>query len=322
LVLVGLSSGSQALAQLDVPPEPPLPPPPSPAPLAVPLPPPPAARPLLPAPPGPPAKYQAVVLARSPEWTQDRSFISTRFWRLDPGNFEVQTWFRTRVFDDPKANPTEFLLQQEIEMGVAPHLQIDLYENLTFNVDESGHRGVQQEGNQIEARIAIPRYYGQIFANPVIYLEWHPRHADPDRAEVRLLLGGALTKSVYLAINPYVETNIESTDIHTPGTDTKGMPTVVKSSKFIADMEFGATVAFGFRITEWFRLSAETKIGADMLGDPDNHLHFVWFAGPGLILKPFKNQYFKIMATCLFGIPPSDENAQRYEPLVILGSQF
>ena len=93
-----------------------------------------------------------------------------------------------------------------------PHVQLDLYENLTFNVDDGGHRGVQQEGNQIEARIAIPSYYGQISRNPVIYLEWHPRHNEPDRAEFRLLLGGAPTRWLYLAVNPYVETNVESTD--------------------------------------------------------------------------------------------------------------
>jgi hypothetical protein len=279
-----------------------------------------------PAPEPPSSGYRAVVRAHrpSPAWTQDRSFTSTRFWLLDPGSFEVETWLRTRVYSN--GSPYEIRMQHEIEIGVWPHVQIDLYENMEFNVGDDGKRGIQQEGNQIEARIAIPSYYGQIFGNPVIYLEWHPRHNNPDRAEVRLLLGGAPTRWFYLVLNPYVETNVENTDTTQATIDplTK-MATLNTTSKFIADAEFGTTVAAGFRITDWLRLSAEMKIGADMLGDPDNKLHFVWFLGPGFILKPLPGklkQYFKIMGTVLFRMPGSAEEAQAYEPTFILGSQF
>lgn len=292
------------LAQLDAPPEAPLP-----------------------AKPAPTSGYASVVRAHrpSPSWTQDRSFTSTRFWLLDPGSFEVETWFRTRIFPqvDGVRQPAELLMQHEIEIGVWPHLQIDLYENLTFNVEDDGVRRAQQEGNQLEARIAIPSYYGQMFANPVIYLEWHPRHGEPDRAELRLLLGGAPKRWVYLVVNPYVESNVESTDVYTVSTDP--MRTVVHTTKFLADMEFGTTVAAGFRLNDHLRLSAELKIGADMLGDEDNKLHFVWFLGPGFILKPLPpkyEKYFKIMATCLFAMPGTAAGAQQFEPLVILGSQF
>lgn len=274
--------------------------------------------------------YTSVVRAHipSPDWTQDRSFTSTRFWLLDPGNFETEMWFRTRVF--PLINgvraPSELLMLHEIEIGVWPHLQIDLYEDITFNVEAEGVRRIQQNGNQIEVRIAIPSYYGQIFGNPVIYLEWYPRHNAPDRAEARLLLGGAPTKWLYLAINPYAETNVEVTEISTAAIDPlTRLPTVVKSSKFIADMEFGTTAAAGFRVTDAFRLSAELKIGADMLGDEDNHLHFVWFIGPGFILKPLPpkhRKYLKVMGTLLVAMPGTNSGAQQIEPLLIIGSQF
>jgi hypothetical protein len=280
--------------------------------------------------PSPLPGYRAVVRPRppSPQWTQDRSFTSTRFWLLDPGSFEVEMWLRTRIPHEIGGvrGPAELRWQHEIEIGVWPHVQIDLYENLNLNVGDDGKRTITQEGNQIEARIAIPSYYGQYFGNPVIYLEWHPRHNEPDRAELRLLMGGAPTRWFYLVVNPYVETNIESTDIETAVLDPMtNMPTIQKSSKFIADMEFGTTVAAGFRVAEWLRLSAELKIGADMLGDEDNHLHFVWFLGPGFILKPLPGkyrQYLKIMGTCLFAMPGTHEAAQQFEPLFILGSQF
>jgi hypothetical protein len=269
------------------------------------------------------SRYQSLVRAHipSPVWTQDRSFTSTRFWLLDPGNYELETWFRTRIFDDSQANPTEFLFQQEIEIGLVPHLQLDIYENFTANVDPDGVRRVQQEGNQIELRIAIPSYYGQIRTNPVIYVEWHPRHNAPDRAELRLLLGGAPLPWLFLAANPYVETNVESSDVQitTPG------GAVVTQNKFVADMEFGTTLAAGFHVADWLRLSAEVKIGADMLGSVDNQLHFIFYAGPGFIAKPLPpryRKYLKIMFTCLFGIPPTPSDSQRFEPLLIIGSQL
>ena len=338
-----------ALAQLDAPPEPPLPaPPPSPSPS--PSPPPaggngapaqksttahgaPAQNPLSPpAPVPPPARhggYAALVRGHkpSPEWTQDRLFTSTRFWLLDPGEFEVEAWLRVRVPGevDGVRGPTEVLWQSEVEIGLVPHVQLDIYENVTFNQDENGQRGIQQEGNQIEARIAIPSYYGQIPTNPVLYFEWHPRHGDPDRFELRLLLGGAATRWLYLAANPYVETNVEETSLKTATIDKNGVAQVVSTKKFIADMEFGTTLAAGFRILDNFQLSAEIKIGADMLDDPNNRLHFVWFAGPGFIWKPLPpryRKYLKILGTLLFAVPPTPAEAQQFEPLLIIGSGF
>jgi hypothetical protein len=293
-----------ASAQKDAPPEPVLEPPPT---------------------QGFTQQYQSVVRAHkpSPEWTQDRVFTSTRFWLLDPGNYEAQTWFRTRIYGTPGGTnaPTEFLLQQEVEIGLWPHLQIDLYENLTFNEDSSGHRGVQQEGVQIEARIAIPSYYGQIPTNPVIYLEFHPRHDAPDRAELRLLLGGAPKRWLYLAANPYVETNVENTNVQM--NDLFG--NIFTQSRFVADLEVGTTLAMGFRLHPTFTLSVETKIGGDMLGSIDNRLHFVWWGGPGFIWKPLPEKHrkrLKIMGTFLTAIPPTHPDAQRFEPLLIVGSQW
>jgi hypothetical protein len=312
-----------AYAQLDAPAEPVLEPPPAPSTNA----PPPA---LMPSPPpSRRSRYQSLVRDHkpSPEWTQDRSFTSTRFWLLDPGQWEVETWLRTRIYPEVGGvtAPAELLMQVEAEIGVLPHLQIDVYENVTFNQEDDGVRRMQQEGNQIEARIAIPSYYGQIPTNPVLYFEWHPRHNAPDRFEFRLLLGGSPTKWLYLAANPYVETNVESTDVATATLGPMNQPMLAHQSKFIADMEFGTTLAAGFRITDWFRLSAEMKIGADMLGSDDNQLHFVWWMGPGFIVKPLPEKYrkyLKIMGTLLVALPPTPSEAQLLEPMLIIGSQF
>jgi hypothetical protein len=258
------------------------------------------------------SRYQSRVKAHppSPEWTQDRLFTSTRFWLLDPGVYEVQMWLRTRIPHEQMGvrGPAELLWQHEIEIGLFPHLQLDLYENLNFNEDATGKRDIRQDSVQIELRIAIPSYYGQIPLNPVIYVEFKPRHDNPDRAEFRLLLGGSPTRWLFLAANPYVETNVEPT-----------------AGTYIADAEFGTTLAAGFRVASWLNLNAEAKIGGDMLGDPNNKVHFVWFLGPGFIVKPLPGalkRYLKIMGTCLFAMPGTDEAAQQFEPLVILGSQW
>ncbi len=322
LVAILLLPALAQAQQTEVPPEPPdQAEPPTPAPsrppatantpppgtqntLATPAPTPPPSGPLSPV-----QSYRARVRAHqpSPEWTQDRSFTSTRFWLLDPGSYEVETWLRTRIPHEIAGarGENEYLWMHEIEMGVYPHVQIDLYENL---VHDSATTPLRQEGVQIEARIAIPDHYGQMPLNPVVYLEFHPRHDDPDRAEIRLLLGGAPTRWLYLVANPYFETNIEPT-----------------AGRFVMDAEVGTTLAAGFRVTDGFRLSAGAKIGGDMLGGAADKLHFVWFFGPGLIWKPLPKpvrKYFKIMATCLFAMPGTDVNAQEFEPLVILGSQW
>lgn len=264
-----------------------------------------------PSPVEPPSRYQSRVKAHptTPAWTQDRFATSTRFWLLDPGTYEVQTWLRTRI---PHVNPmtgvrgpSELLWQHEVEIGLFPHLQIDLYENL---INDDGSHTLKQEGVQIEARIAIPSAYGQMPLNPVIYLEFHPRHDAPDRAEIRLLLGGAPTRWLYLVANPYFEGNVEQT-----------------LGKYIADAEVGTTLAAGFRVSSWLSLNAEAKIGGDMLGNADNRFRFVWFAGPGFLVKPLPGKlkrYLKIMGTCLFALPGTDVAAQEFEPLFIIGSNW
>src|SRR5262249_35711431 len=136
--------------------------------------------------PGKGATYQAVVEGhrRSREATPQPPFAGPRFWRLDPGRFEVEQWWRVRQHRD--GSGSEHLLQTEIEIGLSPHIQIDIYENLQVQPGQQ----IDQEGNQIEMRYSIASSYGQIWGNPTLYLEWHPRHNAPDRPEGRVLIGG------------------------------------------------------------------------------------------------------------------------------------
>lgn len=234
-------------------------------------------------------QYETRVLSfqPSPEVTQSRLFASTRFWRLDPGAYEVETWWRVRK----TAEGTEHLFQAEVEIGLTPHLQLDLYENLQLLPGQS----LAQEGNQLEARYSFASRYGETWGNPTLYLEWHPRHGAPDRAELRLLVGGALAEHLVGALNIYGEQNV--TDRGGPeGTD--------------GEMGFNAAASYGL-LNDQLRLGAELKLGLDQHGKPD-YVPAVE-VGPNLLLHRGR---FKATATFLFGLEPDDP---KYEPFLILG---
>ncbi len=236
--------------------------------------------------------YRTVVQSykESPPATQDRLFAGTRFWRLDPGRYEVETWWESQVAKD--GSGTSHLLQAEIEIGLTPHIQIDLYEVMQVKPGQA----LTHEGNRIELRYSLARQYGEIWANPTIYLEWHPRHDAPDRAEARLLLGGQIAGSILGAANLFYEQNVE-----TSGPDG-------------TDAELGAQLAANFALTTWLRLGGELKLGLDQ--HATSKFSTVALAGPNAILKLGR---FKLTATLFFGIASEDP---RIDPFLIAGYAF
>lgn len=238
--------------------------------------------------------YRTIVqtFKESPEPTQDRLFAGTRFWRLDPGRYEVETWWRVRTPRDASQG-AEHLLQAEIEIGLTPHLQIDLYEVLQILPGQP----LTHEGNRIELRYSIAREYGAIWANPTIYLEWHPRRDAPDRAEARLLLGGQIFGRLLGAVNFYFEQNVETSSPE--GTDT----------------EVGAHWAASYGLMgNSLRIGGELKTGLDKHGGP-KFLPAV-AAGPNAL---FKLGNFKLTGTLLYGFASDDP---RFESFLIAGFGF
>lgn len=232
----------------------------------------------------------------SPAFTQDRAFSGTRFWLLDPGEYETEVWFsQKRKKDDTKAT----LLQVEMEFGLAPHLQLDVYQN--FSTDGE----LRVEGQQIELRYSFGLHYNDIPLNPVLYLEWHPRKDEQDRAEVRLLLGGDVGKWLWAA-NLFYEVNVDR--YGAPGAEG-------------ADMELGLTAAASYGFNDYFRLGAEVKTGGDMHGlNEDGSASFkpMMLVGPNVLFK-VPSLKLKLTATCFFGLFDQDP---RVYPLVIAGWGF
>jgi hypothetical protein len=251
-------------------------------------------------PPAPPTsqptpRYETVVSA-SPMWTQDRNFLGVRFWKLDPHHYELEIWY--------KANwppPNSHTVQVELEMGLTRRLQLDLYENLASEINGDGKRTFSHQGNAVELRIAIPERYGQIWGNPVIYLEWLANHGAPDRAEARLLLGGELfTPRLLAALNAVFECNAD-----TLGGSYRGEP------------EFGVTAAASYEVLrQRLRLGAELSAIFTRETFRRSSTEREIQIGPNLSWHVIGHR-LKLHTTLFFGL---GGNAPTFAPWVILGS--
>ncbi|HUM12607.1 MAG TPA: hypothetical protein VLT82_16795 [Myxococcaceae bacterium] len=241
--------------------------------------------------------YQTTVSAprvKSPVQTQDRVFAATRFWKLDPGRYEVEVWWDEKFKRD---EPNESVLKLEIEIGLTPHLQLDLYQNFVI---QNGQFDV--EGNQIELRYAFAAVYNEIPWNPVLYLEWHPRKQAQDRAEVRLLMGGDLPAAGLWSANVFAEGNVD----YFNASYAEGF-----------DGEFGITAAVSFPVlADVLRLGAEVQGGVDQHGSP--RFYASGLVGPNILLT-YRPAGLKLTATALFGLFHEDPACRLF---VIAGWQF
>jgi hypothetical protein len=248
---------------------------------------------------GEPAEPGTVV--PSPTWTQDRTFPGTRFWKLDKGTFEVEQWWRVRK---PKGESPYHIFQTELEMGITDRIQIDLYENLS--TERTG--SLEHAGNQIEARIAIDPVYGRTPLNPVIYLEWQPRHLEGDRAEIRLLAGDEILGDKLVgAFNLFYEQNVNS------GPDGMG------GEAFVPNPEAGITGALSYAILgQKLRAGGEIKaaIEKDLWEDDSYHPQFLF--GPNVSARIY-GEKLKLYSTCLFGVT---KDSKQVDFFLILASGF
>ena len=143
---------------------------------------------------------------KQPQWTTARPFTNSRVYVLKEHQMEVELWAKLQTFTDTDANQN--LYQQEIEYGFYRHLQFDLYVNERnfYNPDKQARMN-DLEGYQLELRWALADW-GQIWGNPTLYFEYHPVKNNPERAEVRLLLGDNFAPDWHWALNIGYETDL------------------------------------------------------------------------------------------------------------------
>jgi hypothetical protein len=237
--------------------------------------------------------------SQSPSFTQSRQFTTTRFWLLDPGKQAIEAWYSSRIqkdgAKDGNGETTKHLWQLEYMFSPVRGLEVDLYFNYEWDKEQKYHI----EGAQLEARIA-PWRYGEVFLNPVLYVEWHPRNRDVNRGELRLLLGGEIVRRLRGAINPFVEQNLDSAG---PG------------STFLADREIGVTGALSYAVIDKvLSLGGETRFVADQQGMESGY-NKVAKVGPAFWLRLVEERMF-LTGSFLFGLT---SRSDRYNPIVILG---
>lgn len=231
---------------------------------------------------------------KSPVFSQGRPWAATRFWVLDPGEQEAEVWYSSRINHNGVKGDSPHLLQVEYMAGVTPRVQLDVYFNYKFEGDKS-----QIEGAQIEGRFALARRYGEIWGNPALYLEWHPKTRGPNRAEARLLLGGEIFRpDLFGAINPFFEQNLDEE----------------ADGKFVSDREIGFTAALSYALLPGrLSLGAEIKAAADQQDEIDYKA--VVKMGPAVWLSLFDG-FLRVTYTGLFGLT---SRSDAYNPIVILG---
>ena len=257
-----------------------------------------------------PGDYETRVetFRRSPGFSQDRDFPGTRFWRLDPGNYEVEQWWTGQELSPKLGGGQDNFYQTEIEAGVVPHIQMDLY----LNLDNPPHSvGYDLDGLAVEIRYSIARDYGVIWGNPVLYLEFTPKYFNSPRLEGRLLGGGDLIPSrpglIVGAVNFYYEQNL--------------LPTQTPDG---IDAELGIDAAASVAVDS----KGLVRLGGELKGGLDDHAvprltpglpqYRTLLVGPNFIVK-LPSNCLKLMGTVFLGTQPYDPAVM---PMLILGSAF
>lgn len=187
---------------------------------------------------------------KQPQWTTARPFTNSRVYVLQEHQIEVELWAKLQNFQDPQNN--EDLYQQEIEYGFYRHLQFDVYvnEHNTYNPDKDAKMD-DLEGYQLELRWALADW-GKIWANPTLYFEYHPVKNNPERVEIKLLLGDNFAPDWHWALNAGYETDLWGQTVNAQPEDEIPLTFAVTTTALVK------TLAMGLEIKEEWTSAAPT----------------------------------------------------------------
>jgi hypothetical protein len=236
-----------------------------------------------------------------PRWSAKRRFPTTRIYVVPEGTAQFEWWLETKTPLDA-ADSSRFRSLFEFEFGLGHRLQLDLY--LETQQEAFGEWGLS--GEKFEVRYAFADW-GQLWANPTLYVEWTRQHEGPHKAEVKLLLGDELSPRVHWGVNLVYERVL--------GGDRSA--------------EYAVTGGVSYTLKdEQFSLGGEMKVElVDVTGRRFKFDAFEVLVGPSLQWRPVKAAHVDLVA--LVGTeferegPGSDfESAVILEPTFVFGWEF
>ena len=129
-----------------------------------------------------------------PRWTATRKFTTTRVYVVPEGKMEAEYWLRSTFNKDGTVN---YRSLYEAEIGLPHRLQLDFY----ARTDQQAG-GEVYNSQQYEVRYALADW-GELPANPTLYLEWirHEDDGEPNQVEPKLLLGGDICPRWHWGLN-------------------------------------------------------------------------------------------------------------------------
>ena len=225
---------------------------------------------------------------KQPEWTMERRFPTTRVYVLAPWQVEFEQWWKGKFERDGNDS---HLFQSEIEVGLPYRFQLDVYENLEYTDKERfGH-----QGNQVEARWALAEW-GKIPLNPTLYAEWVFNSHDPDKYELKLLLGEELAPRWHWALNGFYEQEVGGS----------------------RSTEFGWSQAVSYTLIDQ-KLSVGIEMNFEYTTEKGSRSDPVieFIIGPSVQWRPTRNTH--VDAVPLFG---ATSDSPRVEAFIVFGVSF
>ncbi len=231
-----------------------------------------------------------------PRWTTRRRFPTTRVYVVPEGKLEFEWWTcveAPRLGSNEDGHSEQYFY--EVEMGLPHRFQLDLY--MVFE-DEGGDRPFEFSEQSVELRWAMADW-GKIWGNPTLYAEYTERSNNPDKEELKLLLGDELAERWHWGVNLVREWTVNDPELReTENEITGGISYTVKDSVFSAGLEVKMSKESEIQGTsrEWYQT---LKVGPSIQWSPEPQMN--------------------IQFAPLFGI---GDDSEKYQAWLIVGWEF
>ncbi len=211
---------------------------------------------------------------QQPKWTDRRRFPGVRLYVAPPGAATFEFWGEGKITSD--GEPARLRTMYEVSFGLGHRLQVDLY----LRTQSDGADVLRIESERLELRWALADW-GVLWGNPTLYLEYIRQTEGPHKAEVKVLLGGALSPRLFWGANLFFETELWGEQAHEFGV-VAGLAYSVIDSKLSLGAETNVEIV-DTRVARFSPLEIEWLIGPTLSWRPvpQAHLLLTASAGPG-----------------------------------------